>query len=387
MSVRNVFMSGVALGVLAAGGAFAQEPVATTDQPAEPSETRDVIVVTGTNIQGARINEALPVTILSEAEIATIGGVDGEDLIRSLPSQGGVAFRTDNNTTVNNARGDVASINLRSIGSSGTLVLLNGRRVVNHPSTQAELSTPVTTVNVNALPVSNIARVEVFNDGASAIYGSDAVAGVFNTILDDDFTGFEVRARHLEATGNGLNEQTITLRAGQTFNEGRTNLSASVEFSRRDGLFANEVEVAASEDRRRFLIGTSFEGDVSFDNRATQSPWGQWTLDTTSATRVRQNGTTLTTSSGRFHIQPTTFPGCRADTADALSVPGICIDDGTQDRDLRFDGASERSIISDRERINGFAFLNHDLDNGVRLYGELGFYYAETQKRTSRAMA
>jgi iron complex outermembrane receptor protein len=380
MSVRNVFMSGVALGVLAAGGAFAQEPVATTDQPAEPSETRDVIVVTGTNIQGARINEALPVTILSEAEIATIGGVDGEDLIRSLPSQGGVAFRTDNNTTVNNARGDVASINLRSIGSSGTLVLLNGRRVVNHPSTQAELSTPVTTVNVNALPVSNIARVEVFNDGASAIYGSDAVAGVFNTILDDDFTGFEVRARHLEATGNGLNEQTITLRAGQTFNEGRTNLSASVEFSRRDGLFANEVEVAASEDRRRFLIGTSFEGDVSFDNRATQSPWGQWTLDTTSATRVRQNGTTLTTSSGRFHIQPTTFPGCRADTADALSVPGICIDDGTQDRDLRFDGASERSIISDRERINGFAFLNHDLDNGVRLYGELGFYYAETQK-------
>jgi iron complex outermembrane receptor protein len=380
MSVRNVFMSGVALGVLAAGGAFAQEPVATTDQPAEPTETRDVIVVTGTNIQGARINEALPVTILSEAEIATIGGVDGEDLIRSLPSQGGVAFRTDNNTTVNNARGDVASINLRSIGSSGTLVLLNGRRVVNHPSTQAELSTPVTTVNVNALPVSNIARVEVFNDGASAIYGSDAVAGVFNTILDDDFTGFEVRARHLEATGNGLNEQTITLRAGQTFNEGRTNLSASVEFSRRDGLFANEVEVAASEDRRRFLIGTSFEGDVSFDNRATQSPWGQWTLDTTSATRVRQNGTTLTTSSGRFHIQPTTFPGCRADTADALSVPGICIDDGTQDRDLRFDGASERSIISDRERINGFAFLNHDLDNGVRLYGELGFYYAETQK-------
>jgi iron complex outermembrane receptor protein len=63
-----------------------------------------------------------------------------------------------------------------------------------------------------------------------------------------------------------------------------------------------------------------------------------------------------------------------------LSVPGICIDDSSQDRDLRFDGASERSIISDRDRFNGFAFLNHDLNNGVRLYGELGFYYAETQK-------
>mgnify|MGYP001551101040 CR=1 FL=1 len=383
MSVRNILMSGAALGALALGGAaFAQEPVATGDQaaPEAPRETRDVIVVTGTNIQGARINEALPVTILSEGDIASIGGIDGEDLLRSLPSQGAIAFRQDNNTTVNNARGDVASINLRSIGSSGTLVLLNGRRVVNHPSTQAELSTPVTTVNVNALPVSNIARVEVFNDGASAIYGSDAVAGVFNTILDDDFTGFEVRARHLEATGNGLNEQTLTVRIGEDFNGGRTNVSASLEFSRRDGLFAEEVDLSSSEDLRRFLIGTSFEGDTSFDNRATQTPWGQWTLDTTSATRVRQNGTTLTTTSGVFHFQPDSFPGCRAATAGALSAPGLCIDDGSQDRDLRYDGAQGRSIISDRDRFNGFAFLNHDLNNGVRLYGELGFYYAETQK-------
>lgn len=386
MSVRNILMSGAALGALGAlalgGASLAQEPVATGDQPAPQAEreTRDVIVVTGTNIQGARINEALPVTILTEAEIASIGGVDGEDLLRSLPAQGAIAFRQDNNTTNNNARGDVASINLRSIGSSGTLVLLNGRRVVNHPATQAELSTPVTTVNVNALPVSNIARIEVFNDGASAIYGSDAVAGVFNTILDDDFTGFEVRARHLEATGNGLNEQTITVRAGQDFNGGRTNVSGSFEYSRRDGLFAEEVDLSSSEDLRRFLIGTSFEGDNSFDNRATQTPWGQWTLNTTSATRVRQNGDTLTSTSGVFHFQPDSFSGCRGATAGALSVPGLCIDDGSQDRDLRYDGAQGRSIISDRDRFNGFAFLNHDLNNGVRLYGELGFYYAETQK-------
>lgn len=382
MFKRTQLLASVALSTLvASGAAMAQEPVATTTDaaPATERESRDVIVVTGTNIQGARINATLPVTVLSEADIAAIGSVDGEDLIRSLPSQGGVAFRGDNNTTNNSARGDVASINLRSIGSSGTLVLLNGRRVVNHPSTQAELSTPVTTVNVNALPVSGIARVEVFNDGASAIYGSDAVAGVFNTILDDDFTGLYVRGRQQYATGNGLNEQTITVRAGEDFNGGRTNVSISAEYSRREGLFASEIDVAASEDRRRFVEGTSFEGDVSFDNRATQSPWGQWTLRTTSSTRVRQNGTTLTTSAGRFHIQPNSFPGCRADTADALSVPGICIDDSSLDRDLRFDGAYERSIISDRDRFNSFAFINHDLDNGVRLYGELGFYWAETR--------
>lgn len=372
MSFRGFLRSGIALGALALGGtALAQETVPTQDE--------DVIVVTGTNIQGARINEALPVTIMGEDDIAAIGGVDGEDLIRALPAQGGVQFRTDNNTTNNNARGDVASINLRSIGSSGTLVLLNGRRVVNHPSTQAELSTPVTTTNVNALPVAGIARVEVFNDGASAIYGTDAVAGVFNTILDDDFEGLYVRARHLYATNSGLNEQTVTVKAGDNFNDGRTNISFSAEYSRRDGLFANETERAASEDLRPFLVGTSFEGDTSFDNRATQTPWGQWTLNTTSSTRVRQNGTTLTSSSGVFHFQPTSFAGCRAQTAGALSVADLCIDDGSQDRDLRFDGAYERSIISDRNRFNGFAFINHDMDNGVRLYGELGYYYAETQ--------
>jgi iron complex outermembrane receptor protein len=206
----------------------------------------------------------------------------------------------------------------------------------------------------------------------------DAVAGVFNTILDDDFVGLEVRARHLYATGNGLNEQTLTVKAGDDYNDGRTNVTFSAQYSRRDGLMASEIDVAASEDRRPFLVGTSFEGDVSFDNRATQTPWGQWTLNTTSATRVRQNGTTLTTSSGVFHFQPDSFPGCRADTAGALSAPGICIDDGSQDRNLRFDGAYERSIISDRDRFNAFGFFNHDLNNGVRLYGELGFYYAET---------
>lgn len=373
MITRKTLLMLTAAPVLAmtGGQAFAQQVVPEADAP-------DVVVVTGTNIQGARINEALPITLVSEDDIAAIGGVDGEDLIRALPGQGGVAFRNDNNTTSNDARGDVASINLRSIGSSGTLVLLNGRRFVNHPATQAELSTPVTTVNANALPVSGISRVEVLNDGASAIYGTDAVAGVFNTILDDDYEGVEVGARYLTATGNGLYEQTLSLKAGHNFNDDRTNITFSAEYSNRDGLFAKEIDVARSEDLRPLVVGTSFEGDASFDNRATQSVWGQWTLRTTTATRVRRNGAFLTSAAGVFHIQPSTFAGCLGATAGALSVPGICIDDGTQDAALRYDGATERSIISDRERFNAFAFLNHDFDNGVRLYGELGYYVADT---------
>jgi iron complex outermembrane receptor protein len=278
---------------------------------------------------------------------------------------------------VNNARGDVASINLRSIGSSGTLVLLNGRRVVNHPSTQAELSTPVTTTNINSLPVAGISRVEVLNDGASAIYGTDAVAACFNTILDDDFVGFYARGRHLYATGNGLNEQTVTIRGGQDFNDGRTNASLAVQYSRRDGLMASEIDVAASEDRRPFLEGTSFEGDVSFDNRATQSAWGQWTLNTTSATRVRQNGNTLTTSGQALPLPAGQLSGVPGGYV--LSTPGMCIDDSSR---IGICGLTART--SARSSLTGTASTPSGssttiMDNGVELYGELGVYYAETR--------
>lgn len=355
--------------------ALAQPASAQEDRTAaQPTEE---IVVTGSNIRGARINEALPVVVLGEDDIAAVGEIDAEDLVRSLPSNGNVAFRNDNNTTVNNVRGDIASINLRSIGSSGTLVLLNGRRVVNHPSTQAELSTPVTTTNVNSLPVAGISRIEVLTDGASAIYGTDAVAGVFNTILKDNYEGLSLQVRHGTALDTELDEQQLTFTAGKTFNDGRTNISFVGEYARRDGMLASEQDFSSTEDLRSRVAGTSFDGSTSFDNRATQGPWGEFLIR--SSPRVRQGAVNLTSATGIFHIQPSTFAGCLGTTATTLATPGICIDDAALDRELRYDGASGRSIISDRDRFNLFAFFNHDTLGGVRIYGEFGYYFANTQ--------
>lgn len=368
VQVKHSLMLSTAMVMAAATSVHAQD---VTDD--------DEVITTGTFIQGARVNEALPVTVVTSEDLQSIGSLDGEDLIRSLPSNGAVEFNGSNNVTPNNARGDVASINLRSIGSSGTLVLLNGRRVVNHPGTQAELSTPVTTVNTNALPVGGVRRMEVFNDGASAIYGSDAVAGVVNMILKDNYEGLSFSARTGFAENTGLDESSITVTGGKDFEGGKTNVSFFAEYSKRDGQMASEQDFTAAADLRPFVVGTSFEGDTSFDNRTTGSPWGQFTLRTTSRTRVRQDGTTLTTSSGRFHIQPTSFSGCRGTAVGNLADLGLCIDDSSLDRDLRFNDDFDKSIVSDRDRVNLFAFVNRDLDNGVRHYSELGFYYAETQ--------
>ncbi len=357
---------------------FALAAAASAQEGAEAAKTEDAIIVTGTHIKGAKVTATLPVSIISIEDIEALGSFDGDNLIRSLPGQGEVDFRDDNNNTVNNSRGDVSSINLRSLGPGNTLVLLNGRRLVNHPGTQTKNLVPATTVNMNALPVAGISRVEILNDGASAIYGSDAVAGVFNTFLKNNFEGASASFRHSFSDDTGLDEQQLTLNLGQDFNDGRTNVSIAASISQRDGLLSSEVPLSANSDQRDFLIGTSFEGDTSFDNRHTRTAWGQFTLRTSSSTRVRQNGTTLTTSSGRFHIQPTSFSGCRGTTATDLSTPGICIDDSSLDRNLRHNRGADRSLISDRDRVNVFAFLNHELNSNVEIYGEAGYYRAET---------
>ena len=156
----------------------------------------DDVVVVGSRIVGTRINEALPVTVIDSDELDAIGAVDGDDLFRSIAQVGDVGFNdadTDNGG-INNARGDVASIDLRSIGTGNTLVLLNGRRLVPHPGTQVESFVPVQTVNTNAIPTMGLRRVEVLADGAAALYGTDAVAGVVNNVLRSNFEGFTAQA-------------------------------------------------------------------------------------------------------------------------------------------------------------------------------------------------
>lgn len=110
---RLVLMSGCSL--IAATAAHAQEA-----DPAAPAPEEDVsreIIVTGTQIQGAKINDVLPVTVLDEVDIANVAATSGDELFRSIPQAGGVAFNEQNDTTVNNARGDAASINLRDLGT------------------------------------------------------------------------------------------------------------------------------------------------------------------------------------------------------------------------------------------------------------------------------
>ncbi|MBU4062129.1 MAG: TonB-dependent receptor [Alphaproteobacteria bacterium] len=375
---KRALMATVSAFVFGAGGVHAQETEAVDETKREA-----VIVVVGSRISGASIDGALPVTVVSEEEIAAIAAVSGEDLFRSIPQFGDVSFnQTSGQVSSNFARGDVASVDLRNLGVGSTLVLINGRRGVNYPSSQASSNlAPVLTFNSNTVPVNGIKRVEVLRDGAGAIYGSDAVAGVVNMVLQDDFEGNRVDVQYGAAPDTDLNEWSVNGLFGRNFAEGRGNVTLFANYTDRSALPATDMEFSSTGDLRPLFAGTAFDGNASLLNDSTTMPWG--TFQTVGNVRVRQGGTSLTSAAGAFHVQPGTNAGCLASLGG-----GICIDDASPatastgaDANLRWDARSSYpiSLNPSLQRLNLFTMGKYELENGMELFGEGGYYRAETE--------
>ncbi|GLS00423.1 TonB-dependent receptor [Brevundimonas denitrificans] len=360
-----------------APGAWAQTAPAA-DEPQAASSLDDVVVV-GSQIRGAAVNAALPVTVLNEEQILATGAVNGDDLMRSIPQMGDVLFSAANNPqTSNAARGDVNSVNLRSLGVGNTLVLLNGRRIITHPTSQGTSDTgtvPVLSYNSNAIPVSGTGRVEVLLDGAAAIYGADAVAGVVNTVLRDNFDGLRIQTQYGGAEGTHLRELTTNIFAGRNFDRG--NLSGFIDYTDRTALLAEDQDYTASSNLRSlFANEPGFDTSLDPDGRATRGAWANLQARTT--TTIRRNGTALTTSAGAFHIQPASF-GCATPVGtDICIASGNASANGIQ-RDLRYDTQVGTTVTPEVERLNVFVAGHYELSPDVEAFGEIGFYQATTQ--------
>lgn len=346
---------------------------------AEPTEIEAVVVV-GSQIKGAKVNAALPVTVVGEDQIGASGAVSGDELFRSIPQMGDVNFNAQYLPgSSNSARGDVGSVNLRNLGIGNTLVLLNGRRVVTHPTSQANDNlVPVLTYNTSAIPVTGLKRMEVLRDGAAAIYGADAVAGVVNTVLRDDVDGLTASSQYGFAEGTNLKEYNFNAFGGKNFADGRGNVSAFVSYDQRTRMRSTDQDYTASSDRRPLFAGTRFDGVASLDGRSTTTPWAYVQTPQSFGT-VRQGTTALTSGAGYFHIQPSTFAGCQLNISG-----GMCIDDGALatsgvDRNLRFNSASlGTTVIPELKRTNVFLTGHYDISDDLTVFGELGLYHAKT---------
>jgi iron complex outermembrane receptor protein len=159
---------------------------------AQDTSSLQSVTVTGTNIKRTEKEGTSPITVITEEDIVRSGATTTLQLMKLVPQMGGDAY--NDNPAINSFSRGVANLSLRALGASSTLILLNGRRVA--PAAYANPNTGQSVqYNLNTIPVSAIARVEVFRDGASAVYGSDAMGGVINFITKSDYQGMEVSTR------------------------------------------------------------------------------------------------------------------------------------------------------------------------------------------------
>lgn len=382
MNIRSKTLWGAtasAAVLMMAAPALAQtQPETAPVDPNQPTTVEDIVVV-GTNIRGARTTAALPVVVADREQIDATGATTGDELLRTIPQMGDVLFDSANNPqTSNSARGDVNSVNLRSLGVGNTLVLLNGRRLVQHPTSQGTSDTgtvPVLSYNSNAIPVSGLERLEVLLDGAAAIYGADAVAGVVNTVLRTDIDGLSLSARYGGAEGTQMRDTEFNLFTGKNFDRGNVSLFAS--YANRTALWAEDQDFTRSDDLRPlFADYPDFAGVQALDGRSSNTPWAR--LSVGSRPVIRSNGVAVTNTAGAFRYQPTSF-GCGVSVGNDICIASGNHNFNTTNREMRYDTRYQTTVRPSVERINLFATGRYDLGSGVEAFGEIGYYGASSR--------
>jgi iron complex outermembrane receptor protein len=225
-----------------ASNAFAQEPA----PPAGEAEVGRVIV-TGSNIPTAQEESSLPVTKYTADWLEKSGANAPVEGLRQLPSFVG------NASTENNSNGGTgaATVNLRALGSENVLILINGRRAFLGSGFGGSFGG----ADVNLIPLSGLQRVEVLKDGASSIYGSDAVAGVANFIMWDGtrdngplFEGAEFEIRYGNTTDHDANVRQAWIRGGVTGLDGKVAIFASAEYYDHAGIYSRDRYISITGD-------------------------------------------------------------------------------------------------------------------------------------------
>ena len=234
------------------------------------------VEITGSSIKGVQKEGALPVQVITAAEIERSGVTSTEQLIGSisangtgadnLSSQAGIQLGSNDRNNNGNA-----SANLRGLGAGSTLVLLNGRRVSTHGAKG-------NAVNLNSIPLAAIERVEILTDGSSAIYGTDAIGGVINFILKKNFTGIQVGVRGTMTDEGGGNTKGFSLVAGHgTLDQQGFNLMGSLTYDKQDKLAANQRSFVNGFQPARGLspdtTGTPFATQTGASNTAIGSSY------------------------------------------------------------------------------------------------------------------
>ncbi len=238
------------------------------------------IVVTGSHIARSEFSAAIPITLIDseDIEIASIETLDG--ILQQLPSVQQVNGARESQSGTE--RSGVASVALRGLGVSRTLTLLDGKRMVSGRTGQSN-------VDLSTIPIDFIERIEVLTGGASAIYGSDALAGVVNIITKKDFEGFNFRTRVEVPEAGGEENYSVSMTLGSNFADDRGNAMVNFSFFDREALFSRDRDFARQvlevrsdgtlgPDNSNFTVGGLFELWDATGSRVGTSSTGRLVL-------------------------------------------------------------------------------------------------------------
>jgi iron complex outermembrane receptor protein len=250
MANRNVAVA-VRLALVAAGTAGVA--MYAPGSVAQDEEEIEQIIVTGSRIARPGVEEASPIAVVGADEIMLQGTQNIENVLNSMPQV--VATTT---SASNNPGGGVATVNLRNLGSQRTLVLVDGKRYVSYDVNQI--------VDLNTIPAPLVERVDVVTGGRSAVYGSDAIAGVVNFVMKRDFEGAEINTNYNTTDKGDGDSYGGDLTVGGNFGDDRGNAVLHASYFNRDGLLAGArdfTRVALSDGSLIDAPGTTFPGGSS----------------------------------------------------------------------------------------------------------------------------
>ncbi len=342
----------------------------------------EAFTVTGSNLKRIDVEKVLPVTVIDAAAIEIRDAAQPSELLTALPQVTGLPGN-ETATLGATARGDNASVSLRGIASSNTLVLLNGRRLVPHPISQGEGGTPTLSTNVNTLPNRGLERVEILRDGASSIYGTDAVAGVINYTMQRNFRGTELALRYGQTAHNDGEEYRATLTHGLAFARNRGRAMITADYYRRAAMYARDRSFSADGDHSNLAPAPwNVATNTTFNARSATTPFGNYLLGTVTATNefgsvtgfagARPAGVPATSASaaGLFVLQPDGNGGVSFGTA-APSRAGLT-------RDYYWNNNAYRVIQPETARTNVFASTEFDLNSHITLFADASLYRAHS---------
>lgn len=321
--------------------AFVARPDVAAGQAAETGGAAPLeeVVVTGTSIKGINAETALPVQVLKAEDIARTGATTAEELFQQISAASSSGL-TNAAQATGFETGAISTISLRGLDSARTLILINGRR--SAPYGGGSVGTAGNSVDISSIPIAMVERVEILKDGASAIYGSDAIAGVVNFILKKDYQGAYVSAYAGSPTRDGGgSEENINGYVGHgDLKSDRYNVALGFNFDHMSPIFGASRSFA---QRYSPAYGNDVTSSFAFPANVALPVLGTRNPDT---------------------------PNCGPDSLFDANFPRQC----------RFDNSPFDSLQPEQTKYNAYLTATLALSANSQLYGEAS--YAQTQTTT-----